>query len=91
MRVAIIAMLSVVLGAGAALAQSSPTAPAKAPLAKESRAARVAECMQLWDAATHMTKREWANTCERIQTRLESLKIENMDLPKSGRRKKGGA
>lgn len=25
-----------------------------------------AECMQLWDPETHMTKKEWAQTCRRI-------------------------
>ena len=30
----------------------------------------IAECMQMWDAGTHMTKLEWARTCRRVQDRL---------------------
>ena len=26
----------------------------------------LAQCMRDWDAATHMTKQEWARTCERV-------------------------
>ena len=29
-----------------------------------------------WDAGTHMSKREWAASCRRVQNRLESLKSE---------------
>jgi uncharacterized protein len=29
----------------------------------------IADCMQLWDKATHMTKQEWATTCRRVQGR----------------------
>jgi len=37
------------------------------------------QCVQDWDAATHMTKQEWARTCERVvrnrvQFRLEQPK-----------------
>ena len=49
-----------------------------------------AECMAMWDAGTHMSKREWANTCDRIQTRLDNLKIENLDIMGTGMRKKPG-
>ena len=49
-----------------------------------------AECMRLWDAGTHMSKREWASTCDRIQTRLDNLKVENLDVMGTGVRKKAG-
>ena len=26
----------------------------------------LAQCMQDWDSATHMTKQEWARTCRRV-------------------------
>jgi len=115
MRMAIVASLTLVLGADAALAQtasppavSAPAAPkAAAPAppkspapaatsaestqeAKKTAKENIAECMQLWDAATHMTKQEWARTCERIQSRLENLRIENLDMG-TGVRKKTGA
>jgi hypothetical protein len=50
-----------------------------------------AECIKMWDAGTHMTKQEWANTCARIQTRLENLRVEDLDVTGVGvRRKPGG-
>jgi hypothetical protein len=34
--------------------------------------ARHKECMKLWDVSTHMTKRDWENTCRRVS--LERVK-----------------
>ena len=42
----------------------------------------VADCMQMWDSGTHMTKQEWANTCKRVQTRLDNLKVD-ATMPKT--------
>jgi hypothetical protein len=98
MRTVIAAALSLALATGAALAQSGPPPTtgaigkedAKAAAAKKT-ADSIAECMKLWDAKTHMSKGEWARTCQRIQTRLESLKIDSsMGLPKGDRKKRGG-
>lgn len=36
----------------------------------------VADCMQMWDKGTHMTKQEWLRTCKRIETRLDNLNID---------------
>ena len=47
-----------------------------------------AECIKMWDAGTHMSKQEWASTCARIQTRLENLKVENLDVSGIGVRRK---
>ena len=34
----------------------------------------LAQCMQEWEPATHMTKQEWRRTCERVaQDRLKFL------------------
>jgi hypothetical protein len=97
MQTAIAVVLSLALGAGAAQAQSaSPHTTgaigkgnAQAAAAKKT-AEGIAECMKMWDAGTHMTKAEWARTCRRIQTRLESLKVDStMGLPKSAEGKKG--
>jgi len=77
----------------------SGTTPAKPdpvavrPAARTGKAAIAeakAECMGMWDAGTHMSKREWANPCARIQTRLDNLKIENLDIMGTGMRKKPG-
>ena len=105
MRIVIVTLLSLVLGAGAALAQSVPptppttgaiskAAPAKSPTpaeAKKATADGIAECMKLWDAGTHMSKAEWSSTCKRVQSRLENLKIDStIGMPKADRKKKGG-
>jgi hypothetical protein len=41
----------------------------------------VADCMQMWDARTHMSRQEWLSTCKRVQTRLDNLKIKLL-MPK---------
>lgn len=73
-------VVAVPLGAGSSvvLAQATGSLPAPpAPAAKGTTDA-IADCMQLWDKGTHMSKQEWARTCQRIQTRLQNLKIENL-------------
>jgi hypothetical protein len=42
----------------------------------------------MWDAGTHMSRQEWANTCARIQTRLENLRVEDLDVSGIGVRRK---
>jgi hypothetical protein len=97
MRTAIAAALSLALATGAAEAQSAKPSTTGAIGKEDTKAAAakktaesIAECMKLWDAKTHMTKSEWARTCQRIQTRLESLKIDSsLGLPKAAGRKTG--
>jgi len=43
-----------------------------------------ADCVKLWDNQTHMSKAEWSRTCRRIENRLQSLRVENMDVDVSG-------
>jgi hypothetical protein len=38
----------------------------------------VADCMQMWDSGTHMTKQAWLHTCKRIETRLDNLNVESL-------------
>jgi len=106
MRIVVIAVLSLVLSAGGVLAQAgmpipgasspaatpaSPKSPAGDDTSAKARAKEhIADCMRLWDAATHMTKQQWARTCERIQSRLENLSIESLEPRGAGSRKKGG-
>jgi hypothetical protein len=75
--------------AGAKSPGTNP-APVDKTAAKARAKENIAECMRLWDAATHMSKQQWARTCERIQTRLENLRIENMDFMGTNLRKKKG-
>src|SRR5262245_58090601 len=58
-----------------------PTAPAKAEAVKPEAAKKpdasvdpLAQCLRDWDAATHMTRQEWARTCRRVvSSRLKFL------------------
>jgi hypothetical protein len=36
----------------------------------------IADCMRMWDARTHMTKRDWLRTCKRFEARVEGLKLD---------------
>ena len=99
MRMIVTSML-LVLHAVAALAQtgtSAPTAASNAAPVAPGSATRSAsqdiraQCIGMWDAGTHMTKQEWAKTCARSHTRLENLKVEDLDVLGTGvRRRPGG-
>jgi hypothetical protein len=100
MRMRVTAMLPV-LHTGSAFAQTSTIAPAPAASAQPAPEASMhatwsavadskAECIKMWDAGTHMTKQQCANTCARIQTRLENLKLENLEITGVGLRRKPG-
>jgi hypothetical protein len=41
----------------------------------------VDDCMQMWDAGTHMTKQTWLRTCKRVETRLDTLSVDAV-MPK---------
>src|SRR5436190_8031258 len=45
-------------------------------------------CLEDWDAATHMTRKEWRTTCERVAAERGKFLLENPDqLPMSSRRR----
>jgi len=74
-----------------AAAPVSPKSPAGDDKTAKARAKEnIADCMRLWDAATHMTKQQWARTCERIQSRRENLSIESLEPMRTGLPKKRG-
>ena len=53
------------------------------PLSPESKHDNaIADCMQMWDSRTHMTRQDWLRTCRRIQTRLDNLNLEAI-MPKT--------
>jgi hypothetical protein len=64
-------------GGANASAQSSRTG-------KNSANDRYADCVNLWDAKTHMSKSEWSRTCRRIDNRLKNLQVENLNSNLSG-------
>ena len=96
MRVVVTSVM-LVLSAGIAFAQTGSIVPAPATpvdalqTGKSAVAEAKAECMRLWDAGTHMSKQQWSATCDRIQTRLDNLKVDNLDVMGTGVRKKTGA
>ena len=60
-----------------------PRAPATSPLpvpktSHEENAQGIANCVQMWDRGTHMSKQQWLRTCQRVQDRLQNLQIRKM-------------
>ena len=103
MRILIVAAVVCAAGAAGALAQtaSAPAKPATPPkaAAPPTTAAlptkgvadnAMSECMRMWDRGTHITNLEWTRTCKRVQSRLDNLKVENLDVMGLGVRKKTG-
>jgi hypothetical protein len=73
-------------------AAAQPKAPAATPAPAVKQSTRgpeqeYAECLNMWDAATHMTRAEWAATCRRIQNRLNDITMQAKDLNAPGRRR----
>jgi hypothetical protein len=54
------------------------SSPQSARTGKNPANQAVADCMQLWDAGTHMTKGEWQRTCRRIQNRLDNISADDV-------------
>lgn len=54
-------------GTAASKAQQLPSATARSEEEIRAEGAKWhAECMRDWDRQTHMTKQEWARTCQRV-------------------------
>ena len=79
-------MLAVLLAASSTLASGEPTprnppaaseVKSRATLAAERRAheAAIADCERMWDRGTHMTKQQWAQTCRRVQNRIQDSQL----------------
>src|SRR5215468_838133 len=47
-------------------AQADPAKKPGTPKAGASNVDHLAQCLRDWDAATHMTRQEWARTCRRV-------------------------
>ena len=47
-------------------ATKKPGEAAPKPVAAKSDADGLEQCLRDWDAATHMTRQEWARTCRRV-------------------------
>lgn len=77
----IIALLVLVLAAPQALSQAF-SAPATTRGEPQSESALVlkdakelADCESRWEAATHMTRKQWSQTCRRVLDRLRLLDL----------------
>jgi len=89
--------LAAVLTASPASAQSIPSTQAPVPSQGSARdvstiRARAAEylarCLEDWDTATHMTRKEWNVTCRRVSAEREKFLIENpLQVPSSSPRR----
>lgn len=44
-------------------------------------AKELADCEGRWEAATHMTKKQWSQTCRRVLDRLRLLDLRGDALP----------
>ena len=45
------------------------------PIKQSAHEAAIGDCEQMWDRGTHMTKRDWSQTCRRVQDRLQQLEL----------------
>jgi hypothetical protein len=94
--VGVLSVLPLALAPGSALAQSDKRpVPSTQKSDEEVGAIRervaqwLATCLDDWDQATHMSKKEWKTTCERVAAERGKFLLENpgMDsLAKSRRR-----
>ena len=48
--------------------EAAPKPAAAKPAAAKPDADGLEQCLRDWDAATHMTRQEWARTCRRVAT-----------------------
>ena len=67
MRIALVAAL--ILATGPALAQPPDTSTDR----RVATNSQPPDCVALWDPATHMSKLDWARSCERVQGRLKEI------------------
>ena len=70
-------LLMLALSAGAALSQTAPKDPTTTTSVEADKekayAAAIANCEDMWDRDTHMTRKEWSRTCRRVQARLKQV------------------
>jgi hypothetical protein len=76
MRAALVILILASL-AGTATAQTGRAPPKKtvgAPNGKDVNDA-LSTCLAMWDASTHMSRREWARACRRVADRIQNLTV----------------
>jgi hypothetical protein len=80
MRSMVIALVMLALSPVAALSQTGHAAPTATVASVEAGkqkayAAAIADCEDMWDRGTHMTRKDWSRTCQRVQIRLQQLEL----------------
>ena len=56
-------------------AKSRGESPANTLALKQEEAKELSDCEGRWEAATHMTKKQWSRTCRRVLDRLRLLDL----------------
>ena len=56
-------------------AKSRGESPENALALKQEEAKELSDCEDRWEAATHMTKKQWSRTCRRVLDRLRLLDL----------------
>jgi hypothetical protein len=83
MRNIIIAAAVLCLTAGAGLAEVAvvpkpgvdPRSAVVQPTKQSAHETAITDCEQMWDRGAHMNKRDWSQTCRRVQNRLRQLEL----------------
>jgi hypothetical protein len=83
MRTALTIALALACTAGATLAQPAPAPPSASsdPKSRQTGVEKgpdtesLASCLAMWEGSTHMSKREWARACRRVDERLRNLSV----------------
>ena len=57
-------------------AESAPKAPMSSAEVRKIADEHYKQCMNDWDAATHMTKKEWQRTCRRLADNRANFRVE---------------
>jgi len=83
MRDIIMTATALCLSVGPAFAEAAmaprliadPRASVVQPTRQSVHEAAITDCEHMWDRGTHMTKRDWSQTCRRVQNRLQQLEL----------------
>lgn len=74
MRFAFVAALTLASAPAFAQTTDAPSSYRGAGFTRTAAYVGSADCMGLWEPATHMSKQEWGRTCRRVQGRLQEIR-----------------
>lgn len=74
MRFALVAALMLASAPAFAQATDSPSSYRASGSTQTAAYVGSADCMGLWEPATHMSRQEWGRTCQRVQGRLQEIR-----------------